>query len=94
MVKSGLLVFVLGFGMVFVVLALLIFMIRLISLVTDQINKLKPAKEVPELAPAPAASLPAGQDLTPEALAAITAALAQALNKDVGQLIIRDVKRV
>ena len=94
MVKSGLLVFVLGFGTVFVVLAILILMIRLVSFVASKINKLKPAKSVPELAPAPVASLASGQELTPEALAAITAALAQALKKDVGQFIIRDVKRV
>ena len=94
MLQSGLTVFGLGFGMVFCVLILLIIMIGLISKAAGIINKLVPAKETaPAKAPAPAANAGA-TDLTPEALAAITAALATALGKDVGQLIIRDVKRV
>lgn len=92
MLKSGILVCVLGFGMVFVVLALLILMINLISWATRKLVKDKPEQEA---APAAAPVSTAGAtDLTPEALAAVTAALAKALDKDAGQLIIRNVTRV
>ena len=93
MLESGLTVFALGFSMVFIVLIILIIMIGLISKAAAAINKLAPAKEAAP-APAPVFDSASATDLTPEALAAITAALATALGKDVGQLIIRDVKRV
>ena len=93
MLQSGLTVFGLGFGMVFCVLILLIILIGLISKAAGLIGKLVPAKEAAP-APAPVFDNAGATDLTPEALAAITAALATALGKDVGQLIIRDVKRV
>ena len=93
MLQSGLTVFGLGFGMVFCVLILLILMIGLISKAAGLINKMVPQKEE-KPAPAPVFDTAGATDLTPEALAAITAALATALGKDVGQLIIRDVKRV
>ncbi len=93
MLQSGITVCLLGFGTVFVVLAILIGMIKLISVAAAAVGKLVPAKEAAP-APAPVFDNAGATDLTPEALAAITAALATALGKDVGQLIIRDVKRV
>ena len=92
MLQSGLTVFGLGFGMVFCVLVILILLIGLISKAAGVINKMVPQKaEKP--AAAPVVDTAGATDLTPEALAAITAALATALGKDVGQLIIRDIKR-
>lgn len=91
MLQSGIVVCLLGFGMVFVVLALLILLIYTISAVSRVLVKNQPE----QAAPAPAANVSAGAtDLTPEALAAVTAALAKALDKDAGQLIIRSVTRV
>lgn len=90
MFKSGLLVCLLGFGMVFIVLALLILMIYVISWATRHLVKDKPQQEEPA-APVTTAG---ATDLTPEALAAVTGALAKALDKDAGQLIIRNIKRV
>ena len=90
MFKSGLLVCLLGFGMVFIVLALLILMIYAISWATRHLVKDKPEQEEPA-APVTTAG---ATDLTPEALAAVTGALAKALDKDAGQLIIRNIKRV
>lgn len=91
MLQSGILVCVLGFGMVFVVLALLILMINIISKVARLLVKDKPEEQAVPAAPVSSAG---ATDLTPEALAAITAALAKALDKDAGQLIIRNVTRV
>ncbi|MBP3372289.1 MAG: OadG family protein [Clostridia bacterium] len=92
MLQSGLTVFALGFGMVFCVLIILILLIGLISKAAGLINKMVPQKEEKPAA-APVVDTAGATDLTPEALAAITAALATALGKDVGQLIIRDIKR-
>ena len=90
MFESGLLVCLIGFGMVFVVLAILILMIYAISWVTRRLVQEKPEQETP----AAPVTVAGATDLTPEALAAVTGALAKALNKDAGQLIIRSVKRV
>ena len=93
-IGDGLLVSLIGFTVVFVVLVLLICAVKLMTLILGK-GKTEQTTSAPVPAPAAATAMSAAGDaLSPEAMAAITGALAVALQKDVGQLVIRDIKPI
>nr|WP_122013550.1 OadG family protein [Maliibacterium massiliense] len=89
----GLTISAIGFAIVFAVLVVLIFAIKLMTLVLGG-KKGEPAKAPAAAPPAQAAPVADPTAVTPEAFAAITGALAASMKKDAGQLVVRSVKRV
>ena len=93
----GLLVTVIGIGIVFFGLVVLIGLVKLISVATSSLGK---KKEPPKVAPAPAPAPlpePVVEETAPadnsELIAAITAAIAAMLD-DGGAFVVRKVRRV
>ncbi|MDO4543015.1 MAG: OadG family protein [Clostridia bacterium] len=90
---SNLSVMLLGFGTVFVGLIMLIFIVKIYSLLVRNLSKPK-TEAVPQAVAAPAAPVTAPIENRQEIIAGIAAAIATVMGKDVEAIRITSFKRV